>query len=845
MFQDFVGREGTTARSKALAGLTAIWLAGTVASGATPLGGAAPPALPPPQSSPQTPDPSSVVPDADAAPLSRAILDRYCVECHNERLKTADLMLDRLDLADIQSHAGELEKVVRKLRKGTMPPAGRPRPDPASVEAFVRKLEATLDELAASNPHPGYVVSRRLNRTEYVNAISDLLGLQIDGEDLLPGDMAGFGFDNNAEALSITPALMDRYVSAATKISRVALGSRDNRPATHLYEVGSERQDIRAGQDLPFATRGGLAARHAFPLDGEYVFQIRLKRARGGRGTITGIAEDEHEIELRVDHRLLRRFRIGGKFPGPDPGQTIAPADDDIYGQRLHEYRSTADDELNLRVPIRAGARLVSVAFTNTAPMPGGRRGGLPGVHQLFISGPFDGQVPEDTPTRRAIFTCRPRSDADEEPCARKILGSLVKRAYRRPVDDADVEELLRLYRQGRGDRDFDTGIERALEALLSSPKFLFRVEHAPTDPTPGGVYRVSDMELVSRLAFFLWRSLPDEELVEVAARGELRNEEAVLTQQVRRMLSDRRATRFMNDFVGQWLEIRNLDAHQPDVRFSAFDDTIRKAMIRETELFFESQVRADRPILDVLRADYTYVNEPLAQYYGIAGVFGGHFRRVPLTDERRRGLLGHASVLTVTSYADRTSPVLRGVWMLETLLGAPPPPPPPNVPALPESDSGAKPSSLRERLELHRRNPACASCHARMDPLGFALENFDAIGRWRETDSGAEINSTITTLQGERINGLRAFRDYLTTTMGEEVVRTVTEQLFTFALGRGVTATHHDAPTIRHILAEVAAHDDRWSSLILAIVKSDPFQKQRVPAVDDTVPKATVAAEP
>ena len=844
MFQDFVRREGTLARSKALAGLTAIWLAGTVGSGATPLG-AAPPALSPPQPSagpPQTPDPSGVVPDG--APLSRAILDRYCVTCHNEKLKTADLMLDRLDLADIQSHAGELEKVARKLRKGTMPPAGRPRPDQASVEAFVRTLEAALDELAASNPNPGYVVSRRLNRTEYVNAIYDLLGLQIDGEDLLPGDMAGFGFDNNAEALSVTPALMDRYLSAATKISRVALGSRDNRPATHLYKVGSERPDIRAGEDLPFATGGGLAVRHAFPLDGEYVFQIRLKRGAGGRGTITGIAEDEHEIELRVDHQLLRRFRIGGKFRGPDPGSTIAPADDDIYGQRLHEYRSTADEELNLRVPIRAGARLVGVAFTNAAPLPGDRRRGLPGVDQLFISGPFDGQVPEDTPTRRAIFTCRPRSGAEEEPCARQILGSLAKRAYRRLVDNADVEELLRFYRQGRGDRDFDTGIERALEALLSSPKFLLRVEHAPTDPTPGTVYRVSDVELASRLAFFLWRSLPDEELVEVAARGELRNE-AVLTQQVRRMFSDRRATRFMNDFVGQWLEIRNLDAHEPDVRFSAFDDTIRRAIVRETELFFESQVRADRPILDLLRADYTYVNEPLAQYYGITGVFGGHFRRVPLTDERRRGLLGHASVLTVTSYADRTSPVLRGVWMLETLLGAPPPPPPPNVPALPESDSGAKPTSLRERLELHRRNPVCASCHAQMDPLGFALENFDAIGRWRETDNGAEINSTITTLQGERIDSLRAFRDYLTTAMGEEVVRTVTEQLFTFALGRGVTATHHDAPTIRRILAEVAAHDHRWSSLILAIVKSDPFQKQRVPAVDDTVPKTAVAAEP
>ena len=756
---------------------------------------------------------------------SRELLDRYCVTCHNARLQTAGLALDQVDLAQVAVNAEVLEKVVHKLRSGQMPPEGRPRPDDAVVDAFATSLEMALDQAAADRPNPGRVASRRLNRIEYVNVIEDLLGLEVKGEELLPSDMAGFGFDNNADVLSITPALMARYITAATKISRAAVGSPDNRPVMQVYQVGFERRDVRAGEEMPFGTHGGLAVRHHFPLDGEYVLAIRLKR-NDTIETIDGIAEEEHQIEVRIDHALVEQFAIGGKFPGPDPGQLIAAPEDDIEGQRLHEYRMTADHALEIRVPIQAGTRLVSVAFTDSAPSPHPARG-LPGIDKLYISGPFDGTVPADTPSRRRIFTCRPSSEGDqsEEPCAREIIAALARRAYRRPVTAEDVDPLLGLYREGRRDRDFEAGIERALEGLLSMPKFLMRVERQPVDTRPGAVYRISDLELASRLSFFLWKSTPDDELLDVAERGEL-SDPATLVRQVRRMLRDRRSTRFMDDFVGQWLQMRNIFSQDPDgALFAGFNDTLRSAMVRETELFFRTQVQEDRPITDLLRADYTFLNEQLARHYGIDDLYGSHFRRVTWTDDRRHGLLGHASLLTVTSYANRTSVVLRGKWVLENLLGAPPPPPPPNVPPLAENDR-QQPTSLRERMELHRASPVCASCHARMDPLGFALEHFDAIGRWRETDGGAEINATIT-WKGETIDSPRAFREALLAS-GDEFIWTVTEKLMTYALGRGVD--YYDAPTIRRIVRDLVRDDYRWSSLVLGIVESDAFQMRRAP---------------
>ncbi len=783
-----------------------------------------------------TPSPQAGAPvEQAAAPEapSRELFDRYCVTCHNERLQTAGLLLDRLDVSQVHANAETLEKVVRKLRSGQMPPEGRPRPDSETIDTFAGALEAALDHAAAAEPNPGRVASRRLNRLEYVNAVEDLLVLEIDGEALLPSDMAGFGFDNNADVLSITPALMSRYIAAATKISRTAVGSPDNRPVMQVYEVGYERRDVRRSEDMPFATHGGLAVRHTFPLDGEYLFAIRLKRNETIE-TIDGIAEDEHQIELRIDHALVRRFPIGGKFPGPDPGMLIAVPEDDVEGQRLHEYRMTADRELEIRIQVGAGTRLVSAGFTDSAPSPN-VPADLPGIDMLYISGPFNGTVPENTPSRQRIFTCHPSDDsvqAEEEACAREIVGSLARRAYRRPVDGADIDLLMGVYREGRAARDFEAGIERALEALLSMPSFLLRLERQPVDTRPGAIYRLTGLELASRLSFFLWKSIPDDELLDLAADDRL-SEPDVLAGQVRRMLADRRATRFMNDFVGQWLQVRNIHSQDPDgALFAGFNDSLRAAMVRETELFFESQVREDRPIPELLQADYTFLNEQLARHYGMDDVYGSRFRRVTWKDDRRHGLLGHASLLTVTSYANRTSVVLRGKWVLETLLGSPPPPPPANVPPLEENDRG-NPTSLRERMELHRSSPVCASCHRRMDPLGFAMENFDAIGRWREDDGGAEINSTIE-LSGRTIDSPRAFREALLAEGDNEFIQAVVEKLLIYALGRGVD--YYDAPAMRRITRELADGGYRWSSLVSKVVASDQFRMRRAPLPEDGV---------
>lgn len=780
---------------------------------------------------------------APAVAPSRALLDAHCVTCHNDRLKTAGLSLTDVDLNKPARHAAVLETVVRKLRSGQMPPLGSPRPEPAVMTSFVTALEASLDRAAAAHPDPGHVASRRLNRVEYVNAVRDLLALEINGADLLPSDLANYGFDNNADVLAITPALMARYMFAATKISRLALASPDNRAMTQEYQVAlaghGARQDARMNEDMPFATHGGLAVRHAFPLDGEYTFKMTLRRNRVTDALI-GLDEDEHEIELRIDHALVKRFQVGGKLKGPDPGSLVAPADDDIVGKQIHEYRMTADSTLELRVPVKAGTRLVAVGFTDSRPSAlvysafgRSRDDDRVGLSTLQISGPFGGKTPQDTPSRRQIFACRPAGSRDEEPCARRILTTLTRRAYRRPVDERDLQPLLEIYRAGRRERDFDFGIERALEAMLAAPSFLIRSEREPADTRPGTPYHISDVELASRVSFFLWRSIPDDELFTVAAAGKLR-EPAMLLRQVKRMLADRRSSRFLADFVQQWLQVRNLQAHEPDPRrFAGFDQTLRDAMGRETELFFESQVRDDRPVQDLLRANYTFLNERLARHYGITGIYGSHFRRVPLTDARRFGLLGHGSVLTVTSYADRTSVVLRGKWVLENLLGAPPPPPPPNVPPLKENTPGEKPAALRERMEQHRRNPVCATCHSRMDPLGFALEHFDAIGQWRDRDAEAPINATIT-LSGKTIENPQAFRDALLVEGGDEFVRTVIEKVLTYALGRRVAPT--EGPVIRQLVRQVAQDGYRWSSLVQGIITSAPFQ-MRMARPDEGAP--------
>jgi hypothetical protein len=786
----------------------------------------------------------------------RALLNRYCVTCHNDKLKTAGLVLENVDISDVSANAGLLEKVVRKLRSGQMPPPGRPRPDQVTIDAFATALATALDRAAAAAPNPGRIVIHRLNRTEYVNVIQDLLKLDIEGSEFLPGDMAGFGFDNNADVLSITPALMARYMSAATKISRLAVGSPDNRSVRQVYAVGFARQDARMNEDMPFATHGGLAARYTFPLDGEYGFRVVMKRQLTGSWAVIGM-ENEHEIELRIDHALVKRFTVGGKFRGPDRGAAVSIPESDVEGRQLHYYRMHADKDLQIRVPVTAGTRVVTLGFVDHTVSPhegtpqrpvslklgrgGGGSGDEPGIDELHISGPFDATVPQETPSRRRIFTCRPTSAPEEGPCSRQIITTLARRAFRGPVTEGDIKPLLDIYQKGRSERDFDAGIERALEALLVSPKFLLRVEPAPADVKPGALVRLSDLELASRLSFFLWRSIPDDQLLAIASRGEL-TYPAVLARQVQRMLADPRAARFMDDFVGQWLQVRNLSSKDPDPNlFPDFDDTLRDAMVRETELFFQSQVREDHPVLDLLRADYTYLNERLARHYGVHGVYGSSFRRVSSTDERRLGLLGQASVLMVSSYAHRTSVVLRGKWILENVLGMPPPPPPPSVPPLKENDGTSQPTSLRERMEAHRSNPVCASCHAPMDPYGFVLENFDATGRWRENDEGIRIDASGTLADGMKIEGPQALRNTLLNRR-DQFARTVIEKLLTYALGRGVE--HFDGPAVRQIIREAAPDDYRWSGIVLAIVKSTPFQMRRVADANTVPPVVTTVAE-
>ncbi|MBM3770438.1 MAG: DUF1592 domain-containing protein [Acidimicrobiia bacterium] len=780
-------------------------------------------------------DAAQAAPPATAAP-DRTIIDRYCVACHNDRLKTAGLTLESLDIADAQANGPVLEKVVSKIRSGQMPPMGRPRSDLATTRAFAAALEDRLDRAHA--PNPGRIVAHRLNRVEYVNAVRDLLALEIDPA-LLPTDAAGINFDNNAEGLTITPALMSRYMTAAGKIGRLALGDPEQKTASTVYRASDfARQTARLGDDLPFGTHGGLAVRHAFPLDGQYAFKVRLQRNTIG-DTIRGI-DDEHEVQVRVDHVLVERFTVGGQYKGFDPGLVNGAPDDDLEGKRLHTYRLTADDALQVRIPVKAGTRLVTVSFSDSAPavtenvplMPSSAKrsfftddAGDPGIERITIEGPYQALVTEDTPSRRHIFVCRPGPRQTAEPCARRILRTLARRAYRRPVTEEDLAELLQLYRTGYRHGGFEAGIGLALEAILWSPAFLMRMERDPIGAAPGSSHRVSDLELAARLSFFLWKSVPDEQLLTVAEARRL-HEPGVLKAQVRRMLDDRKGRRWMVDFVNQWLTIRNVRSQEPDPDlFPEFDDSLRDAMARETELLFESQVREDRSIFDLLRADYTFVNARLAEHYRIPGVYGSHFRRVTVTDPRRVGLLGHASVQTASSYAHRTSVVLRGKWILDTLVGAPPPPPPANVPPLRENERGASATSLRSRMEQHRQNAVCANCHAAMDPLGFAFENFDATGRWRDTDSGAAIDTKSTMVDGSTVDGPAGIREYLLN-RSDQYGRTVIRKLLEYAVGRELE--YYDAPVVRQIERRIAADGQRWSTLVMAVIESDPFLRRR-----------------
>ena len=770
---------------------------------------------------------------APVAAQARAFLDRHCIACHNERLRTANLLLDTADVSHIAAGAETWEKVVRKLRSGAMPPPGRRRPEPAALDSFATWLETELDREAAARPNPGRVVDHRLNRFEYGHAIRDLLALEMDTEELLPADESDQGFDNIAEVLSMSPTLLGRYMFAARRISQIAVGDPTIGPAVETFNLSRGlRQDQRMNEGLPYGTRGGTLIRHYFPLDGEYLVKIRLGR-NFTNSRIRAIRTRE-EIDVLLDGALVHRFTIGGECNDSESPQCTGSG---IY--RTSPYHLIADDILEVRFSASAGMHDLGVAFVRKSVLTEGMAPTLlpprhtsstyeaprMDVDTVRLEGPFDPTGPGDTPSRQRIFVCRPAVEADAEPCAREILGTLARRAYRRPVTDADIDTLLQFYRSGYSEGGFERGIQEGLARLLVSPQFLFRIERDPAQLADGGVYAISDLELASRLSFFLWSSIPDDELLDIAADGRLRDP-GVLGAQVRRMLADPRAAALARNFGGQWLYIRNLRAVDPDASaYPDFDDNLREAFQRETELFIESQMRDDRPLTELLTAEYSYLNERLARFYGVRNVYGAHFRRVPLRDPNRAGLLGHGSVLTVTSYATRTSPVVRGKYLLDNILGAPPPPPP-NVPALEEAGGGGhEPASIRELMATHRRSPACATCHLRMDPLGFALENFDGIGRWREMDGPTPIDASGVLPDGTAFDGPVEFREALLDRSGE-FVRTFAEKLLTYALGRPVQ--HYDIPAVRSILRDAAAEDHRWSSLVLGIVESPPFQMRR-----------------
>jgi mono/diheme cytochrome c family protein len=769
-------------------------------------------------------------PDTTEPP--RLVLDRYCVTCHNERLKTAGLTLDQIDIARPGARAEEWEKVVRKIRTGAMPPANAPQPSVQDRIALVSWLESSLDTAAAAHPNPGRTDTlRRLNRTEYQNAIRDLLSLDIDAASLLPPDDSGHGFDNVTVG-DLSPALLDRYISTAQKISRLAIGGAQTAAQTDVIRLAPDLTQEEHVPGLPVGTRGGVSSAHTFTHDGEYDIQIWLARDR--TGSVGGLrGSTSHELLVLVDRTLVKSMTI-----------EMPPDGDD----------TSVDAALKVRVPVTAGSHQVGVTFVkNAASLLETARQPLlshfnenrhprltPAIAQVSITGPFAAKAAGDTPARRRIFVCRP-DDArpstssgrpepaegrKEDACAKQILSTLMRRAYRRQIAEADLKGPMVRYREGRSEADFDAGIGRALSAVLVSPEFLFRVELDPERAAAGAAYRISDLELASRLSFFLWSSLPDEELLDAAIRGTLSRPDE-LERQARRMLADRRSYNLASNFAGQWLGLRSLEALDPNVRlYPDFDDNLRQAFRQETELFVDSILREDRSVRDLIRADYTFLNERLAKHYGIPHVYGSRFRRVALAPgSARGGLLRHGSILAVTSYATRTSPVLRGVWVLDNIFGAPPPPPPANVPALDDTPVAAS-LPMRQRLGAHRANPACASCHRTIDPVGFALENFDAVGRWRNDDGDSGPVDVSGALPGAvAFRGVAGLEESLLS-RPELFAGRLTEKLLTFALGRGVE--YYDAPAVRKILRDAEPGGYRLSSILLGIVKSVPFQMRR-----------------
>jgi hypothetical protein len=758
--------------------------------------------------------------DEAASPLSVAsrpiveVLRNYCVECHDSEIKKGGLALDVLDASSPEKSPEAWEQVIRKLRHRQMPPVGQPRPDESTYDSVVSHLQSVLDRAAAAQPNPGRTDTfRRFTRFEYRNAIRDLLALDVDVSELLPKDEISHGFDNITVG-ELSPTSLEKYLSAARKISALALGRPIAAPSVEIIRIPLDLTQVEQFDGLPFGTRGGAVVPYHFPLDAEYELQLRLTRDRNEK--VEGLRQ-AHEIELLLDGKPVRRFEV--KAPG---------------GGAKHD---NVDRHLNIRIPVKAGPHEIGATFVSksAALLESERQPTLahfnadrharpqPALYSITVTGPYNSTGPGDTPSRRRVFSCYPGDPSQEASCATNIIAGFMGRAFRRPVSARDLEAPLRFYEETRKKEGFEGGIEMALRAILTSPHFLFRIEQDPDDIPAHTAYPIPGIQLASRLSFFLWSSIPDDELLGLAIRGELRNP-ATLEQQVKRMLRDRRSDALAGSFAAQWLYLRNLDSARPDARlFMDFDDNVRQALHRETELFFGSVLREDRNVLDLLRADYTYLNERLAKHYGIPNIYGSQFRRVSLAGHAARGgLLTQGSILTVTSHANRTSPVLRGNWVLGNILGMPPKPPPPDVPQLKEKTETGKALSIREQMAEHRKNKTCATCHNLMDPVGFALENYDAIGRWRADDGGLAVDASGSLSDGSQFNGaLELERAILK--RPELFVTTLTEKLLTYSLGRGLE--YYDAPAVRKIVSAAARNDYRFSSVILGIVNSTPFQ--------------------
>jgi len=761
---------------------------------------------------------------------NRALFNQYCFTCHNQRTKTAGLALDTLDLSAIGQNAETWEKVVGKLRSGMMPPQGSPRPDDSTRSALISWLTTELDRNAAANPNAGHPILSRLNRTQYATVIRDLLSLEVDAAVLLPPDDAAYGFDNVGDVLGISPVLLERYMDAAGKVSALAVGDPDVGPSSETFRIRQDAsQDIHL-EGMPIGTVGGIMAKVTLPLDGDYVFTVRMFRTNLG---VTRGLEYEHQIEYAVDGKRVHVFSMGGE------------ADFKANLVNMTKLGDEIDERGHIRLSLKAGPHVITAAFLERSAASNPTRlqpfirsstdtrdtSGHPHFEMFTVTGPFNATGSGDTPSRRRIFICRPASRAEEAPCARKIISTLARRAYRGDLTDGDLQRLMSFYQAGRQSGNFETGIQKALQRILASPKFVFHLETEPQGIAPGSIYKISDLELASRLSFFLWSSIPDDELLQTAAKGSLHTP-AVLEQQVRRMLADPKAESLATNFAAQWLYLRNLKNMQPNSEeFPDFDDNLRQAFENESLLFFQSIVKEDRNVLDLMTADYTFLNERLARHYRVPNIYGSQFRRVTLTDDARRGLMGKGAVLMVTSHVDRTSPVVRGKWILENLLGAPPPAPPANVPPLNENPQReGKVLSMRERMEEHRANPVCANCHKLMDPIGLSLENFDAIGAWRVRDGsnvsslGTPIDASGVLLDGTKVDGVVALRKALVR-QPDVFVGTLTEKLLIYALGRGTN--YYDMPALRSIVRESAKQKYRFSSLILGIVRSTPFQQR------------------